>query len=179
MPAVKILVGSKNPVKINSVKQAFSKAFSTVMFEVEGVNSESGVPDQPVGDSETFHGAVNRAEYIFKKHPNADYWVGIEGGIEIDEEDDMEAYAWVYIKSLKLKGKAKTANFYIPKEVSKLVREGHELGHADDMVFGKSNSKQSSGSVGILTNGLLNRTEYYEQAVLLALIPFLNPKLNF
>ncbi len=176
---MKIIVGSNNRVKINSVKQAFSKAFSDVLFEVEGANSESGVPDQPVGDSETFSGALNRANFIFKKLPNADFWVGIEGGIEIDKEGDMEAFAWVYIKSLNLKGKAKTANFYIPKEVSKLVNEGHELGHADDMVFGKSNSKQSSGSVGILTKGLLNRTEYYEQAVLLALIPFLNPKLNF
>ncbi len=176
---MKVIVGSVNPVKINSVKQAFSKAFADVVFEVEGISSESGVPEQPVGDSQTFHGAVNRAEYIYEKQPNADFWVGIEGGIEIDEEDDMEAFAWVYIKSSQLHGKAKTANFYIPKEVSNLVKDGIELGHADDMVFGKSNSKQTSGSVGILTKGLLNRTEYYEHAVLLALIPFLNPQLNF
>lgn len=177
---MKILVGSQNPVKVNSVKQAFSKAFSDVTFNVEGIASESGVPEQPLGNSETFRGALNRVEFIYKKYPNADYWVGIEGGIEMNEEDDMEAFAWVFIKSLSLDhGKAKTANFYIPKEVSKLVRGGMELGHADDEVFGKSNSKQSSGSVGILTKGLLNRTDYYEQAVLLALIPFLNPHLNF
>lgn len=174
-----IIIGSKNPVKINSVKQAFEKAFPNGDFEFIGVSSESGVSDQPIGEKETFMGAENRAQFVKRQFPDAKYWIGIEGGIEIDNEDDMEAYAWVFILSEKQKGKAKTANFYIPKEVSELVKSGMELGHADDIVFGKSNSKQNTGSVGILTKGLLNRTEYYEQAVILALIPFLNPELKF
>jgi len=52
-----------------------------------------------------------------------------------------------------------------------------ELGQADDEVFYEDNSKQKGGSVGILTKGKLNRTEYYQQAVLLALIPFLQKNL--
>ena len=39
------------------------------------------------------------------------------------------------------------------------------------------NAKQVNGAVGLLTNDLIMRAEYYETAVLLALIPFVNPDL--
>jgi len=51
-----ILVGSKNPVKIESVKEAFEKYFSNV--DVQGVEVSSGVSDQPVNE-DTFRGAKN------------------------------------------------------------------------------------------------------------------------
>jgi non-canonical (house-cleaning) NTP pyrophosphatase len=57
------------------------------------------------------------------------------------------------------------------------VRQGMELGDADDAVFGRSNSKQANGAVGILTGNVIDRAELYEQAVVLALIPFKNPEL--
>ena len=59
------------------------------------------------------------------------------------------------------------------------MRQGIELGHADDQVFGRSNSKQQNGSVGLLTGDVVDRTAYYVQAVILALIPFKNPTLTF
>ena len=58
-----------------------------------------------------------------------------------------------------------------------LVREGKELGEADDIVFGKENSKQTYGAVGLLTGDVIDRTRFYEDAVVLALIPFRNPDL--
>ena len=61
--------------------------------------------------------------------------------------------------------------------MKELVKEGMELGKADDLVFNKDNSKQQGGSVGILTQGVVDRNEYYRQAIILALIPFLNENL--
>jgi non-canonical (house-cleaning) NTP pyrophosphatase len=52
-----------------------------------------------------------------------------------------------------------------------------ELGDADDLVFGRQNSKQKSGAVGLLTHNRVTRRTLYEQAVVLALIPFINPDL--
>jgi non-canonical (house-cleaning) NTP pyrophosphatase len=52
-----------------------------------------------------------------------------------------------------------------------------ELGQADDQVFNQSHSKQKNGAVGLLTNDLIDRSEYYKQAVILALVPFLKPEL--
>ena len=59
-------------------------------------------------------------------------------------------------------------------EVACLVRNGMELGDAVDRLFGRSNSKTAEGAVGLLTRGRIDRTAYYEQPVLLALVPFLS-----
>jgi len=58
-----------------------------------------------------------------------------------------------------------------------LVGQGMELGHADDIVFQRSNSKQEDGAIGLLTRNLLDRAGLYEHAVLLALVPFFNLEL--
>jgi len=143
-------------------------------FLVNGVNASSGVSDQPFGSVETLQGAKNRAQNAKNIFPEADFWVGIEGGIDEDEHG-MHAFAWIYIEDRKnMSGQSKTGTFYLPDEVTKLVQAGMELGEADDQVFKRENSKQQGGSVGILTHGILDRKAYYSQAIILALIPFLN-----
>ena len=52
-----------------------------------------------------------------------------------------------------------------------------ELGNADDKVFSTVNSKQKGGTVGKLTRGVIDRAQYYESAVILAMIPFIWPSL--
>lgn len=171
-----IIVGSKNPVKISCTESAFSEAFSK-SFLVNGVNTSSGVSDQPVGNEETLKGAKNRATNAKKTFPEADFWVGIEGGVDEDEHG-MFAFAWIYIESDQNKSsQSKTGTFYLPYEVTKLIKSGMELGEADDQVFSQLNSKQQGGSVGILTHGVVDRKAYYSQAIILALIPFLNKNL--
>ena len=58
----KIIVASGNPVKIESTKRAFQKVFPNETFELEGIEVESGVPDQPMGEHETLLGASTRAQ---------------------------------------------------------------------------------------------------------------------
>lgn len=168
----KVIIASKNPAKIKAVENAFSKVFPNEKFEYEGVSVDSGVPDQPKGEDETLTGAENRAENAIQKY-NADYWIGLEGGVSI-HTSELEAFAWMVIRSNKRMGKGRTGSFFLPPKVAELVHKGMELGEADDIVFGQSNSKQKGGAVGLLTNNVLNRTTYYEQALILALIPFVN-----
>jgi non-canonical (house-cleaning) NTP pyrophosphatase len=52
-----------------------------------------------------------------------------------------------------------------------------ELGEADDLVFGKANSKQQNGAVGLLTNDVIVRRTLYVPAVVMALIPFVKEEL--
>lgn len=168
-----VIVGSKNPVKLECTGEAFSTAFS-MEFLVNGVSASSQVSDQPIGDAETFLGAVSRVTNSKMAFPEADYWIGIEGGVANDEFG-MNAFAWIYIEDKSgLTGKAKTGTFYLPKGIEKLVNSGLELGKADDQFFDRENSKQQGGSVGILTHGVVDRKAYYTQAIILALIPFLN-----
>ena len=113
-----------------------------------------------------------------KKAPDADYWVGIEGGLQIPEQGEMEVFAWIVIRGRDGKvGKSKTGTCFLPKETALLVEQGKELGDADDIVFGQTNSKQQNGTVGNLTGDVITRSTYYSEAVVLALVPFRNPKL--
>lgn len=75
-------------------------------------------------------------------------------------------------------GYAKTGTFELPPPIADLIRcQGLELGHADDLVFQRVNSKQESGTVGILTNYMIHRSDYYVHALKLALIPWIWPAL--
>jgi inosine/xanthosine triphosphatase len=74
-------------------------------------------------------------------------------------------------------GLAKTSMFPIPDEVAALVKQGIELGEADDRVFHRVKSKHGNGLVGLLTGGIVDRSEYYEQALVLALSPWMRSDL--
>ena len=172
----KIIVASKNPVKLNATLNGFQRMFPNEEFIVEGVEVASGVGDQPTKDDETYQGACNRTENAWKAVPESDYWVGIEGGIET-KSSDMEAYAWVVVRSNDGRtGKGKTGVFFLPPRIAELIHEGKELGEADDIVFGRTNSKQAGGAVGLLTGDVINRTAYYSEAIVFALVPFKNPE---
>ena len=173
---MKIIVGSTNPAKITAVKQAFQKTFPENEFEVESHSADSGVSNQPMDDQETLTGAGNRADSCKSEVPDADFWIGLEGGCQFDG-DDLEAFAWMVIKSGSMVGKARTSTFILPPSVAELVKGGMELGHADDIVFKRNNSKQKNAAVGILTRDLIDRASYYEQALILALIPFMNEEI--
>ncbi len=59
--SLRVFVGSENPVKLNGVKSAFSKAFPGMKLTVRGYKVSSGVHEQPVGFASTWIGAQNRA----------------------------------------------------------------------------------------------------------------------
>lgn len=173
----KIYIGSENPVKIESTKKGFEEVYGSIPeLEFIGKSVSSGVGDQPMTNKETLLGAENRALNLKNKYPDGDFYVGIEGGIQTIG-DHMEAFAWIVIFGSNMVGKAQTSTFQLPPKIVELIRQGMELGHADDMVFQRKNSKQGNGAVGILTNNVIDRVEYYRHAVILALIPFLNIEL--
>ena len=180
-PAQKIVVASRNPVKIDAAVKGFSDMFPRSAFVASGVSVESGVPEQPFSDADTLRGALNRARNARALEPDASFWVGIEGGVDEDEQAGaLQSFAWVVIiGDGDRAGRARTATYYLAHETAELVRGGMELGHADDALFGRTNSKQRSGSVGLLTDDVVTRTSYYVQAVILALIPFKNTSLTF
>ncbi len=173
---MKIIVASKNPVKMNAALSGFCQMFPGENFEIEGVSVPSGVSDQPMSDDETLRGALTRVENA-SASALGDYWVGMEGGVE-HVNGEMHSFAWIVVKSAGGKiGKGKTGTFILPPKVSELIQQGMELGDADDAVFGMKNSKQQNGAIGILTGDLVGRAEHYDRAVVLALIPFKNEHL--
>lgn len=173
---MRIIVGSTNPVKIQAALNGFRRMFPEQSFEVRGLAVESGVGRQPLTDAATLRGALNRAAAAQAAAPEADYWVGIEGGCE-DLNGELACFAWVVVRSREMTGKGRTGLFFLPEAVARLVRQGVELGEADDRVFGRSNSKQQNGAIGLLTNDVIDRLSYYEHAMVMALVPFRNKTL--
>jgi len=145
------------------------------------------------------HRAYRDANKVF---PHLSF--GLEGGLEwssnlLDHDDEKTLWcmAWMAVygrrKSLLVdlmasnKSKcwqpdkkpifsvAKTGKFMLPPTINKLIKEGMELGDADDTIFGRVRSKHGSGTVGYLTDGMIDRAAYYEHALILALVPWIRP----
>lgn len=173
-----IAVGSKNPVKIASALAGFQAIFSTRNFTAAGFDVASGVSDQPMSNEETLRGARNRAKALAEQAPDAQFHVGIEGGIETIE-GNLFASAWIAIFEVSTSRVAigKSAVFALPPKVKQLIESGIELGIANDQVFSERNSKQSGGAIGSLTGGVLGRQSLYEHAMVATLIPLKNPDL--
>lgn len=165
-----LVVASQNPVKAKAALAGFKRMFPETQVQLRTLSVESGVGHQPMTEVETLRGAENRAHAALERVPEADFWVGIEGGIE-DLADGMLAYAWIVVLSAGPTGKGRTGGFVLPEAVARLVRDGKELGDANDLVFGRQNSKQQEGAIGLLTGNVMDRTELYEHAVVLALAP--------
>lgn len=174
---MRIVVGSRNPVKIEAVRLGFGRVFPGQEHEVTGITVSSGVADQPRGEEETRRGARNRAEAAAGHRPEADAWVGLEGGVEGVDGTTLYAFARVAVLRGGRVGESASGRFVLPEPVAALVREGVELGEADDRVFGRTGSREEEGAVGLLTGGAVGRTELYAQAVALALCRFVHPEL--
>jgi len=164
----KVIIASENTVKVTVAKRAFSSVYPDDQFEFVPVKSDSGVPEQPM-DGETEQGALNRLVFIRERHPEADFWISQEGGL-FEDSDDLYNRAWIVVcdQSGHI-SKSSTAQFYLPRPIAQYIREGLELGHAVDEFFGSSNSKQGIGAIGYLTDGLIDRENYYLQAAVIAL----------
>lgn len=177
---IKIFVGSQNPVKIEAVRDSFIKYFDEV--EVEGINVQSGVHDQPVND-DTFIGAKNRAsslkEMAEEKKLKADFFVGIEGGISKLHEKWFALGVMCVINKEGKIGYGTSPLFELPVNITEELLGGTELGDVMDRLTGEGNTKQKGGAIGFFTRGVMDRKELYVHGLVTALIPFLNEELYF
>lgn len=175
---MRILVGSKNPTKVDAVKTVFQKFYSGV--EVIGISVDSGVKDQPLTD-ETMSGAKNRSEELQKinktENLDADFFIGIEGGIiNFNGASFNSNIAYILHKS----GKSSVGispSFQLPKAFLTRLEDGEELGKIIDEIKRESGTGQKGGAIEFFTKGNFNRTQMTETAVLMALIPFIHEEL--
>lgn len=176
----KILVGSKNPVKLEAVKEAFLKYFKKV--EVIGISVESHVPPQPVND-ETYLGAKSRAlhlkEFNDKEELKADFFVGIEGGIAEEFERWFAFGAMCIMDNEGRMGFGTSPHFELPKNIVDKLLEGIELGDVIDELTNTKNSKHQAGAIGFFTNDVMDRKELYIEGLIVAMVPFIHPNLYF
>jgi inosine/xanthosine triphosphatase len=176
---MKINVASKNPVKIESVKELVEDYEFLKGAEVKGIEVNSGVDKQPKTLDETIQGAINRAKGAFN---DCKYSIGIESGLMAVPQTksgkmDFCACAIWDGKQIHL---GLSCAFEFPPKVTRMV---HELGIDINEAFyreGLTKDRKIGSSVGaisLLTKGRVSRKEYTKQSIRMALIHLDNPKL--
>jgi inosine/xanthosine triphosphatase len=175
---MKVVIGSRSPVKEEAVKRAFKMIFPNHVYEFECVQAHSGINDQPMSDDETRTGAQGRVTHARELVPGADVYIGLEGGVE-EMYGDLYNYGWVIVESKDNKrGYGRTFAFALPPAIRDLIlHEGLEQSHATDRVLSTSGTKTGSGTIGPLTNDVLTYADWYTPAVIAALVPFLQSEL--
>ncbi|MEM3793525.1 MAG: inosine/xanthosine triphosphatase [Candidatus Bathyarchaeia archaeon] len=179
--AMRVAVGSTNPVKIRATEKAFSRAFPGLEVIAFGIEVESGVPPQPLGE-ETIRGAMNRAAKALEKSV-ADFGVGIEAGL-FPFPNTLTGY--LELQWCAVRDRAGRASLGCgpgfeqpPAIIEEVIRGGRDVEEAIHIVFGIKGIGRREGAIGLLSKGLMDREELTESAVLMALIPILNEGLYF
>ena len=174
---MKVLVGSKNPVKIQGVKEAFELFFEDV--DAVGFNVNSEVPEQPVNE-QTMQGAKNRVKNL-KKHAedeniNADYFVAVESGLVNIYGEEVIINACYIENSFGQNSVGFSEGFPIPngkfediknRGFARIFDETFKLNH-------DPNKPKVMGGINTLTNGKISRIRITSDAVVMALTKFLH-----
>ena len=164
-----VIVGSKNPVKISAVENAFGQYFET--FTVESIEVASGVKEQPTEMEEIVQGAKNRAKNAFETK-KCDFSVGIEAGIF---RVSGSKTGWVDTAAVAIfNGKefylGFTPMFEYPKKiVEKALEEKSTTGEAMEKIYGIKNPARTEGAIGWITKGKMTREQLHEYGVICAL----------
>lgn len=164
-----VVAATTNPAKIQAILAAFDQVFGEGSCQIMPVSVDTGVPEQPFGSNETRAGARNRVANAREAHPNADFWVAIEAGI-----DEGATFSWVVIENSERRGEARSATLPLPEAILEQVRAGEALGPVMSKYSGIDKIGNKEGAIGVFTAGVLTRSSVYHQAVVLALSPFHN-----
>jgi len=164
---LRVNVGSTNPVKIRATARVLGTLFTKP--RVKGVDVASKVSEQPF-EVEAIEGAINRAREALEE---ADYGVGIEAGLFWNEQvrDLLDVQ---YCAVVDKRGRVTLGHgpgFTYPPAVVARVKAGKTVGDAMAEITGDAKIGQTTGAIGFLTEGRMDRTRLTEAAVLMAMVP--------
>lgn len=171
---MKILIGTKNPGKIEGARQAFEKYFTDI--EIEGISVESEVGDQPINDK-IFQGAKNRVKnlkkYAKENNIEAYFFIASEAGITDLLGDWIDINAVVIEDSKGFQSIGTSQGFPIPEKYIKEIKET-ELGKVMDRVLQGKELSKGKGGISILTKDEISRIDLTKNAFIMALTSHIN-----
>jgi len=172
---VVVAAGTKNPSKVAGIKAAFTELLG-VNVKVIPVAVDPGVPPQPLGIDEILLGAENRCLRAFSAVGDADFGVGVEAGIYRVKDRYYDVQIAVVRDSNGLTSVGFSPSFQVPPPFADALVKGEarELEVVVDRYFGTKNIGEKGGLIRILTKGIVTREHLTRDAVLMALIPWVN-----
>jgi len=186
---IHIAVGSTRRPKLAAVNEAI-REFGALLapgdeFDVIGIEVESGVGHTPADRRELMQGARQRAEELARlareKAEPWQYFVGLEGGLDVIEQGDGRRVlleSWAYVSDGRHGHYGRSGGVEVPDALAREVLEhGVELSVAIDRFAGAVGIRDAQGAWGVLSSGLISRTEAFRVAVVAAFAPFYNAKM--
>ena len=171
---MKLLIGTKNPGKIQGAKEAFEKYFNNI--EIEGIAVDSEVGNQPF-DKEILIGAKNRIknlrEYAKKNNIKVDYFLASEAGITNMLGDWIDINIAVVEDNEGLSSVGTSQGFPIPDKYIDEIRKT-ELGVVMDKIFNGKELSKGKGGISFLTKNEISRIDLTRNAFIMALTKYIN-----
>jgi len=192
MKKIVVAVGSTRRPKLNAVWEALSVIGPTLdeaaLYDVVGVQVESGVGHTPLCRAELMAGARGRAEALVRmsreRGPDAsgwEYFVGLEGGFDVVQDNGARLVflqSWAYVSNGTRGAYGQSGSIQVPEPLARrVVDEGVELSVAIDAFSGAQGTRDQQGAWGVFTKNLHTRQDSFRTAVVNAFAPFFNAKL--
>jgi inosine/xanthosine triphosphatase len=183
-----IAVGSTRRPKLNAVKEA-AKTIAAVVgdcaVEVEGHEVDSGVGHTPTSREELMRGARQRAEALQEKlraaNQNADFYVGVEGGLDAVSENGIKRVfleSWAYVTNGNRGHFGCSGSIELPEALAEeVLSRGAELAAAIDQFAGAVGIRDGQGAWGVLSSNVISRQDSFRLAVVAAFAPFYNARM--
>lgn len=171
-----IAVGTTNKAKVKCVADTFARCFPQLQTTVLSTEVVSAVAAQPMSADESMQGAQHRANAALAQLPEAQFGIGLEGGVEKIGDRYFEC-GWMCVveRSTGRVGWGSSARFEMSSKIMrKLIDEKKELAQVMDELTGETDVRSNLGAMGILTAGHLGRAEAYSHGLMFALAPFLS-----
>ena len=171
---MKILMGTKNPGKIQGAKEAFEKYFDNV--QVEGIAVDSEVGDQPF-NQEILEGAKNRIKnlkkYAKENQIEPDFYISSEAGITNSLGEWIDINCVVIEDSKGFQSIGTSQGFPIPDKYIEEIKVT-ELGKVMDKIFRGKELGKGKGGISFLTKNEVSRIDLTRNAFIMALTSHIN-----
>jgi inosine/xanthosine triphosphatase len=186
MNTLRIAVGSARRPKVNAIQEAaslFAGQFGPeTKCEVNGYEVESGVSHTPTTREELMQGARQRAEALQEKLRKegvaADFFVGVEGGLDVVAESRTRRVfleSWAYVSNGERGHFGCGGSIELPSRLAeKVLAQGVELAAAIDEFAGAAGIRDGQGAWGVLSRNLILRQDSFRVAAVAAFAPFFN-----
>lgn len=181
-----VAIASKRAPKVNAVKTAFT-LFGQMLGQKTGEATlltyeiDGGI-SMPRTIGELLGGAKQRVDslqqLLSSTNQHADYYIGLEGGFHSIQNNGSHIVflqSWAYVSNGKKGYFGSSANVPVPDTIAhEVMKNKRELSEVIDEAVKMKNVRGNEGTWGVLTIGILNRQQSFEQALVTAFAPFYN-----
>lgn len=160
-----IVLSSTNEAKKRAALQAITEIFGAGNV-LRTLEAPSGVSPTPMSFEESIRGAKNRVKSSREIEPNADYYIGAEGGVE-KIDDQWFLGGWVVVENKEGEQHLASSSLVeLPFFLVERLKPGVSLSdvvYENDFPEGVYARRDVLGTNGLITNGTYSRvTEFYD-----------------